>query len=120
MLEVIEADFSRMEAETTAREAAAAKEHDAFVQESKLTKAEKSKEVEHKTSSKREKNSELINIKADLEGTQKELSAAESYYEKLKPDCIDAGPTYAERKAQRDQEMKDLKEALEMLEATAA
>jgi len=120
MLEVIEADFSRMEAETTASEAAAAKEHDAFVQESKLTKAEKSKEVEHKTSSKREKNSELINIKADLEGTQKELSAAESYYEKLKPDCIDAGPTYAERKAQRDQEMKDLKEALEMLEATAA
>lgn len=113
MLEVIEADFSRMEAETTASEAAAAKEHDAFVQESKLTKAEKSKEVEHKTSSKREKNSELINIKADLEGTQKELSAAESYYEKLKPDCIDAGPTYAERKAQRDQEMKDLKEALE-------
>lgn len=119
MLEVIEADFSRMEAETTASEAAAAKEHDAFVQESKLTKAEKSKEVEHKTSSKREKNSELINLKADLEGTQKELSAAESYYEKLKPDCVEAGPSYAERKAQRDQEMKDLKEALEMLEATA-
>eukprot|EP00435_Cladocopium_sp_Y103_P052722 s331_g16.t1 len=115
MLEVIEADFSRLEAETTAGEAAAAKEHDAFVQESKLTKAEKSKEVEHKTSSKREKNSELINVKADLEGTQKELSAAESYYEKLKPDCIDAGPTYAERKAQRDQEMKDLKEALGIL-----
>mmetsp|Transcript_6292 Transcript_6292/g.7820 ORF Transcript_6292/g.7820 Transcript_6292/m.7820 type:complete len:120 (+) Transcript_6292:1-360(+) len=119
MLEVIEADFSRLEAETTAGEAASTKEHDAFVEESKITKAEKSKEVEHKTSTKHEKTSELINLKADLEGTQKELAAAESYYEKLKPDCLDAGPSYAEQKARREEEMKDLKEALEMLEAAA-
>ncbi|CAJ1430184.1 unnamed protein product [Effrenium voratum] len=115
MLEVIEADFSRMEAETTAGEAAAVKEYDSFMEESKITEAEKSKEVEHKTSAKQEKSSELINLQADLQGTEKELAAAETYYEKLKPDCLEAGPSYAERKARREQEMKDLKEALEML-----
>jgi len=120
MLEVIEADFSRMEVATNAGEAAAAKEHDAFVEESKITEAEKSKEVEHKTTLKREKSSELLNLKADFEGTEKELAAAESYYEKLKPDCLDAGPSYAERKARREEEMKDLKEALAMLDAALA
>ncbi|CAJ1343419.1 unnamed protein product [Effrenium voratum] len=104
MLEVIEADFSRMEAETTAGEAAAVKEYDSFMEESKITEAEKSKEVEHKTSAKQEKSSELINLQADLQGTEKELAAAETYYEKLKPDCLEAGPSYAERKARREQE----------------
>jgi len=117
MLEVIESDFSRMEAEATASEAASKKEFESFVEESKITKAEKSKEVEHKTSSKQQKKSELITLQADLQGTQKELDAAEVYFEKLKPDCLDAGPSYQERKARREQEMKDLKEALEMLDA---
>jgi len=117
MLEVIESDFSRMEAEATASEAASKKEFESFVEESKITKAEKSKEVEHKTSSKQQKKSELITLQADLQGTEKELDAAEVYFEKLKPDCLDAGPSYQERKARREQEMKDLKEALEMLDA---
>lgn len=51
-----------------------------------------------------------------MQNTQKELDAANAYYEKLRPDCVDTGKSYAERKAQREQEMKDLKEALEMLE----
>ncbi|CAK9102235.1 unnamed protein product [Durusdinium trenchii] len=117
MLEVIEGDFSRLEAETTIGEAAAAKEHETFVEESKLTKVEKSKEAEHKKSRKQEKSSELLSLKADLRGTEKELEAAESYYEKLKPDCLNDGMSAAERIAQREQEMKDLKEALEMLSA---
>ncbi|CAE7837188.1 unnamed protein product [Symbiodinium microadriaticum] len=90
MLEVIESDFSRMEAEATASEAASKKEFESFVEESKITKAEKSKEVEHKTSSKQQKKSELITLQADLQGTEKELDAAEVYFEKLKPDCLDA------------------------------
>ncbi|CAE6915037.1 unnamed protein product [Symbiodinium natans] len=116
MLEVIESDFSRLEAEATASEAAAKKDFESFLEESKITKAEKSKEVEHKTSSKQERKSELITLQADLQGTEKELEAAAVYYEKLKPDCLDAGVSYQERKARREQEMKDLKEALDMLD----
>merc|ERR1740138_1094575 len=47
LLEVIESDFARLEAETAAEEVAAAKEYDSFMEESKIAKAEKSKEVEH-------------------------------------------------------------------------
>ena len=50
-----------------------------------------------------------------MAGTQKELDAALTYYEKLKDDCINTGKSYAERKAQHEQEIKDLEEALEML-----
>ncbi|CAK9068406.1 unnamed protein product [Durusdinium trenchii] len=52
-------------------------------------------------------NQELSTASGDLENTQKELSAAKEYFEKLKPDCIDIGPSYAERKAQREQEMQE-------------
>ncbi|CAK8987210.1 Uncharacterized protein SCF082_LOCUS888 [Durusdinium trenchii] len=97
MLEVIEGDFSRLEAETTIGEAAAAKEHETFVEESKLTKVEKSKEAEHKKSRKQEKSSELLSLKADLRGTEKELEAAESYYEKLKPDCLNVNRSVSDR-----------------------
>mmetsp|Transcript_30718 Transcript_30718/g.57527 ORF Transcript_30718/g.57527 Transcript_30718/m.57527 type:complete len:655 (+) Transcript_30718:61-2025(+) len=117
MLEVIESDFSRMEAEATAGEASGKKDYEAFMEEAKITKAEKTKEVEHKTSFEKEKKSELITLQADMQGTQKELEAAEVYFEKLKPDCLDAGVSYEERKARREQEMKDLEEALEMLDA---
>eukprot|EP00441_Pelagodinium_beii_P025501 CAMPEP_0197665222 /NCGR_PEP_ID=MMETSP1338-20131121/59100_1 /TAXON_ID=43686 ORGANISM="Pelagodinium beii, Strain RCC1491" /NCGR_SAMPLE_ID=MMETSP1338 /ASSEMBLY_ACC=CAM_ASM_000754 /LENGTH=660 /DNA_ID=CAMNT_0043243995 /DNA_START=17 /DNA_END=1999 /DNA_ORIENTATION=- len=115
LLEVIEADFARLQADTSAAEAAAATEHDSFMQDSKITKAEKSKEVEHKTARKQDKSSELINLEADLHGSQKELDAAMAYFDKLKSDCLDAGSSYAERKQRREQEIADLQEALTMM-----
>jgi len=117
LLEVIEADFARLQADTSAAEASASKEHDSFMQDSKITKAEKSKEVEHKTARKQDKSSELINLEADLHGSEKELDAAAAYFEKLKSDCLDAGSSYDERKQRREQEIADLQEAMTMLSA---
>ena len=48
---------------------------------------------------------ELLTLEADLQGTGKELDAAEAYLEKLKPDCLDTGASYAERQAQRKEEL---------------
>ena len=59
---------------------------------------------------------ELLTTEADLQGTTKELEAAETYLEKLRPDCLDTGASYAERQAQRKEELKDLETALNMLE----
>ncbi|CAJ1405720.1 unnamed protein product [Effrenium voratum] len=115
MIEVIESDFARLEAETVAAEAAAKKEYEEFMEDSKMDKASKEAAVEQKTSKTSSQKQELTAASGDLEGTQKELAAAEAYYEKLRPDCVDTGVAYAERKAQREQEMKDLKEAMEML-----
>ena len=115
MLEVIESDFARLQAETESAEEAGKKEYEEFMEDSKLDKATKAKTVEHKTSKKQAKSQELTMLEVDLQGTRKELEAANAYFEKLKPDCIDTGASYAERKAQREQELKDLQEAMDML-----
>jgi len=51
----------------------------------------------------------------DLKGTQDELLAADRYYEKLVPQCIDQGQTWEERVAARESEIASLKEALKIL-----
>merc|ERR1719326_565556 len=88
LLEVIQSDFSRVEAETTAAEADAAKAYHRFMAESKKDKAVKTADTEHKTKSKTQKESDLQDTETDLKGTEDELQAAVFYYEKLKPSCV--------------------------------
>ena len=52
MLEVIESDFARLEADTKAAEASAQKEYDSFMTDSKVDKAAKTQDIEHKTAKK--------------------------------------------------------------------
>merc|ERR1719461_597314 len=115
MLEVIESDFARLEAETKAAEATAQKEYDAFMTESKIDKAAKETDVEHKTTKKQDQEQSLVLKKADLEGTQKELDAALAYFDKLKPSCVDAGVSYEDRVKRRKEEIQSLQEALRIL-----
>jgi len=115
MMEVIQSDFARLQAETESAEEAAKKEYNEFMEDSKVDKATKSKTAEHKTGKKKTKIQELTASKGDLQGTQKELDAANAYFDKLKPDCLDTGASYAERKQQREEELKDLETALKML-----
>jgi len=115
MLEVIESDFARLEADTSASEASAQKEYDGFMEDSKVDKAAKETSIEHKTEKKQDENQALTVKKADLEGTQKELDAALEYYDKLKPSCVDAGVSYEDRVARRKEEIQSLQDALRIL-----
>merc|ERR1712061_565167 len=115
MLEVIESDFARLEADTKASEATAQKEYDEFMTDSKVDKSEKSTDIEHKTAKKQDESQALTVKKADLEGTQKELDAALAYFDKLKPSCVDAGVSYEDRVARRKEEIESLQEALKIL-----
>merc|ERR1719502_741632 len=115
MLEVIESDFARLESETKAAEASAQKEYDEFMTDSEVDKAQKVKEIEHKTAKKQDQEQALVSTKEDLEGTQKELDAALAYFDKLKPSCVDAGVTYEDRVARRKEEIESLQEALRIL-----
>merc|ERR1719145_144633 len=72
MLEVIESDFARLEAETRAAEATAQKEYDEFMTVSKVDKAKKATDIEHKSAKKQDQSQALTTKKSDLEGTQKE------------------------------------------------
>merc|ERR1719316_2606630 len=115
MLEVIQADFARLETDTKAAEAEAQKAFDEFTSESAVNRAANAKDVEHKTTKKTNQEAALTAKKADLEGTQKELDAALAYYDKLKPSCVDAGVSYEDRVARRKEEIESLQEALRIL-----
>jgi len=115
MLEVIESDFARLEAETSAAEVTAQKEYDTFMTDSKVDKAAKVKDIEHKTAKKQDESQALGLKREDLEGTQKELDAALAYFDKLKPSCVDAGVSYEDRVSRRKEEIESLQEALKIL-----
>jgi len=118
MLEVIQSDFVRLETETTSSEDDAAKAFTEFSRESSKSKAVKTTSMKHKTNTKTAKEGDLESAKKDLAGTQEELDAALAYFEKLKPSCVEAGESYEERKARREEEIEALKDALTILEET--
>merc|ERR1719386_107096 len=115
MLEVIQSDFARLEAETTAAEESAQQEYDQFMTDSETDKNQKQRDIERNTKKKQDRSQSLEEKKKDLQGTTDELNAALEYYEKLKPDCIDSGVSYEERVARRKEEIESLQEALRIL-----
>jgi len=115
-LEVILSDFVRLESETAATEAAEADEYKEFMFESKKDKALKENESEHKAESKVNKESALHSAEEELKMNQEQLDAANKYYDKLKPDCVDSGINYEERVKLREEEMQSLSEALKILQ----
>jgi len=115
MLEVIQSDFARLEADTKEAETTAQTEYDQFMTDTTVDKAQKTQDIDHKTKKKQNENQTLEEKKGDLDGTQKELDAALAYYEKLKPSCVDAGISYDDRVARRKEEIQSLQEALKIL-----
>merc|ERR1719276_10453 len=115
MLEVIESDFARLEADTKSAEASAQKEYDEFMDDSSSDKAKKATDIEHKTAKKQDESQALQTAQEDLAGTQEELDAALQYFDKLKPSCVDAGVSYEDCVARRKEEIESLQQALEIL-----
>merc|ERR1719284_1988664 len=115
MLEVIMSDFSNLEADTKAAETKAQETYDDFMVETKRTKATKSKKIEMDEADKAAAELKLAEDTKDMKGTQDELIAADKYYEKLVPQCIDQGMTFEERTAAREAEIASLKQALKIL-----
>jgi len=115
MLEVIESDFARLEADTKASEESAQKEYDEFMTDSATDKSKKTTDSEHKAAKKQDETQTLTQTMEDLQGTQEELDAALAYFDKLKPSCVDAGVSFEERVARRKEEIESLQSALQVL-----
>merc|ERR1719388_201686 len=115
-LQVIAADFARLESETTTDEETEKEEYEKLMFESKRDKALKENEIGHKSEKITSLNSSLATTKQELKTTQEELDAAMAYYEKLKPTCVDSGITYEERVKRREEEIQSLQEALKILQ----
>merc|ERR1719253_119358 len=115
MLEVIESDFSRLEVTTTTGEAEAVSQYKKFKAASEQDIAVTQADVDHKTGRVQTVSEMLSSSKVSLEQTEKQLAAAKEYYEKLKPSCVDAGMSFEERVARRNEEIGPLKEAYKIL-----
>jgi len=119
MMEVIESDFARLEADTKAAEHQGAGEYDFFMADAKADKKQKH-DTEVKTRLKKDQAEfERSNTKKDLVEVEKELSGANKYYEGLKPSCLEVHVSFEERAAKRKEEIQSLKDAYKMLEAKA-
>eukprot|EP00929_Paragymnodinium_shiwhaense_P027424 TRINITY_DN1609_c1_g1_i1.p1 TRINITY_DN1609_c1_g1~~TRINITY_DN1609_c1_g1_i1.p1 ORF type:complete len:698 (+),score=337.39 TRINITY_DN1609_c1_g1_i1:91-2184(+) len=116
MIEVIASDFATLEADTKASEATAQASYEEFMAESKKDKAVKSRKIEMSKSDKTSAENKLREDTSDMKFTQDKLLAAERYYSKLEPQCVDKGQTFNERTASRQEEIQSLKEALRILE----
>jgi len=115
MLEVVLSDFTRLEAQTSHDETAAAAAYEKFMNEADENVAVKTAEVEHKTKSRAMADEKNAASKKELKLTQEELDKAMTYYNKLKEQCADTGLSYADRKKARAEEIQSLKEALAIL-----
>ncbi|CAJ1341577.1 unnamed protein product, partial [Effrenium voratum] len=116
MLEVVQADYAKLESTTAAQEAAAAKDFTQLTADMAILEVQQKKDSEHKTAQKSDKEQSAMSKKVDLRSAQKELEAAEQYYEQLQDSCSATGSTAQERAARRAEEIQSLKEAMELLE----
>merc|ERR1719399_1278768 len=116
MLEVAESDFATALAEARTVESTAQSEYDKLAQDSKTLKMTKEIEIKGKRSEVASLKTTITDLSSDKEGLTGELDAVLAYLDKLKPQCETKVPSYAERKAAREQEIEGLKSALDTLE----
>merc|ERR1719326_183451 len=120
MLEVIESDFKRLEADTKATEKQAATEYDTFMADAKADKKQKH-DTEAKTRlDKDQAEFERGRVHEDLVDVEAEMNKANEYYETLKPACLEVHVSYEQRVAKRKEEIESLKGAYKMLAAKGA
>jgi len=117
MLEVVMEDFSRLETDTEAAEEAADNEYQDFKADSNLDKTSKETTKEQTEEKKEEQTTKLSQAEADLSSSQKELDAANEYYQELHDKCLASAVDSEGAHAKREAEIQALKDALKELSA---
>jgi len=120
LLEIAITDFENQYAEAKVAEDGAAADFKSLQADTRIRNAVFQKDLEWKTRTKVKLEYDESMMKNDLKSYKKELSAIDSYMDKLQASCIVQGPSYAERKAKREAELQSLKEALEAIQSRGA
>jgi len=117
MIEVIQSDFARLQADTESAESQSAKEYEDYMKTAKEDSEMKHKDSFDKGMLKDRKEHERKLTKKDLRSTTKELNASNEYYEQLKPQCLEVHVSHEERMRLRQEEIESLQQAYEILDA---
>jgi len=120
LLEVVEADFSKNLAQTTADEETAIAEYEKVTKENEIEKATKAQDVKYKTQESKQLDKTSAELTSDRNGVKAELDAVLEYLSKIEEECIAKAETYEARKERREAEITGLKEALEILGSETA
>merc|ERR1719382_659561 len=119
MMAVMKSDFERTISETEAAEAQAEQDHLAFMTETGKSLAQKNEAVTLKTHQKGDAEDKLEKASDNLDAQTVILQTGIKELMELKPVCIDTGMSYADRVANREQEIAALKKADCILSAYA-
>merc|ERR1712187_514627 len=115
MLEVILTDFTRLEADTKAAEAQAAKEYDEFMTDAKASKLAKHNAEVKLRLEKDQAEFDKGETKKELASNEEQLALAKKYFEYLRPNCLEIHVSYEERVQRRKEEIAALKDAYAIL-----
>jgi chromosome segregation ATPase len=117
LLEVAESDFSKELAEITDAEDKSAYFYNQETKENDITKLQKEADVKYKTKEATDLDKSVSEYTSDRAGVMNEQAAVTDQYNQLKSRCTVMPPNYEERQSKREEEIAELKDALESLEA---
>lgn len=116
IIEVIQSDFARLQADTESTESQSQREFEEFTEVSKADSEAKHKDAFDKGMLKDRKEHERKLTKKDYRSVSDELSAAKDYYDTLKPQCLEVHVSHEERVRLREEEIASLQQAYEILD----
>eukprot|EP00435_Cladocopium_sp_Y103_P042566 s1726_g11.t2 len=118
-LEDVEADMAMSLSQMRSAEKSAETNYDKDLQDMKLEKVQKERDVSYKTSEAQRLDSELNSLNSDQESLETEMGALLDFVKSLEAECLVTPESFAEKQAKKQQEIDGLKEALTALDATA-
>jgi len=111
ILETVNADFAKMEAETRSQEAQDQSEYEESIKANQIEKAERVQEEKMKTAEKARRADKVASLSAKKKGREGELEKTEQYLSDLQPACVNGDSKYEDRVAARAKEIEALKKA---------
>jgi len=115
ILEQVNADFAKMEAESKAQDTVDQKEFEESVKTNQIEKAERTKESEMKNAEMSRRSDKITSLESTKKDTNAELEKTDQYLTDLEPACVNTDSkskdAYGDRKAARAKEIAALKTA---------
>jgi len=118
-LEDVEADMAMSLSQMRSSEKTAEMGFKKDMQDMKIDKSQKEKDIQYKTQEAQRLDSELNNLNSDQESLETEMGALMEFTKGLEAECLVTPESFAEKQAKRQQEIEGLKEALDALDATS-